>query len=194
MDELKTIFGDGALTWEQLAEKLGGTDKKTLNLVNLAKGGYVDRGKFDAKATELAAANQTIKDLQDAAKKWDGVDVDRLRSDFAALQEKYDTDMAAARLDSALNTALAKAHARDPRLVRVLLDTGALRVSDGAVLGLEEQLKAIAQTHGYLFGEPEQAPGGARVSSGAHHAPPGGKPDFSRMTDAEYFAYIDGRA
>ena len=41
MDELKSIFGESALTYDQFSEALNNADKKTINLANLAKGGFV---------------------------------------------------------------------------------------------------------------------------------------------------------
>lgn len=84
MDFLKSIFGDQALTYDQLAEKL--KDNKDIKLANLATGQYVDKGKLDAKIIELDTANQTIKNLQDTVKKFDGVDVEKLKSDLTAAQ------------------------------------------------------------------------------------------------------------
>lgn len=189
MEELKSIFGESALTFEQFSEALEKADKKTINLANLAKGGYVGKEKFSAKETELATANQTIKDLQDAAKKWDGVDVDKLKGDMAALQTKYDSDLAAAKLDNALNLALMEAKARDPKLIKALLDMSVVKMDGDQLMGLTDQLTKITESHGYLFAG--EAAGGdtTRTSTGAAHVS-NNKPDFSKMSDAEYYAYM----
>ena len=188
MEELKSIFGESALTYDQFSEALNNADKKTINLANLAKGGYVAKDKFTTKETELATAQNTIRELQDAAKKWDGVDVEKLRGDMAALQTKYDSDLAAAKLDNALNLALMEAKARDPKLVKALLDMSVIKQDGETLLGLKDQLESIVSTHSYLFGE-DTGEGGTRTSTGAAHVP-NNKPDFSKMSDAEYYAYI----
>ncbi len=41
MEKLKALFGNEALTWEQLESKL--KDSKEIKLANLASGGYVDK-------------------------------------------------------------------------------------------------------------------------------------------------------
>ena len=189
MEELKGIFGESALTYDQFSEALEKADKKTINLANLAKGGYVAKDKFTNKETELATAQNTIRELQDAAKKWDGVDVEKLRGDMAALQTKYDSDIAAAKLDNALNLALMEAKARDPKLVKALLDMSIIKQDGDTLLGLKDQLESIANSHGYLFGGEEPGNGGTRTNTGAAHVP-NNKPDFSKMTDAEYYAYM----
>ena len=193
MEALKNLFGENALTYQQFTEALANADKKTINLANLAAGGYVAKDKFTTKENELATANQTIKDLQDAAKKWDGVDVEKLKTDMAELQTKYDNDLAAAKLDSAVTLALMNAKARDPKLVKALLDMSVVKLDGDQLLGVTEQLSKITESHGYLFAGEE--PGGdntTRINTGAPHAS-GGKPDFSKMTDAEYYAYVDAQ-
>lgn len=189
MEELKTLFGEGALTYEQFSEALNNADKKTINLANLAKGGYVAKDKFTNKETELATANNTIRELQDAVKKFDGVDVDKLKGDMAALQTKYDSDLAAAKLDNALNLALMEAKARDTKLVKALLDMSVIKQDGETVLGLKEQLDNIVNTHGYLFSTDDGGDGGTRTNTGGAHVP-NNTPDFSKMTDAEYYAYM----
>lgn len=190
MEALKTLFGENALTYQQFTEALANADKKTINLANLAAGGYVAKEKFTNKENELATANQTIKDLQDAAKKWDGVDVDKLKQDMADLQGKYTADLAAAKLDSALTLALMEAKARDPKLVKSLLDMSVVKLDGDQLMGVTEQLSKITESHGYLFaGEGNGAEETTRASTGAAHASTG-KPDFSKMSDAEYYAYV----
>lgn len=190
MDELKSIFGESALTYDQFSEALNNADKKTINLANLAKGGYVAKDKFTNKETELATANATIRELQDAVKKFDGVDVEKLKGDMAALQTKYDSDLAAAKLDNALNLALMEAKARDPKLVKALLDMSIIKHDGETVLGLKDQLDNIVNTHSYLFEVDDPGNGGTtRTATGAAHVT-NNKPDFSKMSDAEYYAYI----
>lgn len=176
MDELKELFGENALTYDQFEEALEKADKKTLNLANLAKGGYVAKDKFTNKETELATANQTIKDLQDAAKKWDGVDVDKLKNDMAALQSKYDTDIAAAKLDNALNLALIEAKAKNPKLARAALDMSKIKLDGDKLSGLTEQVEALKKSDGYLFEETN-----ARVTTGGQH---GGGGETDKFMDA----------
>lgn len=188
MEELKSIFGESALTYEQFTEALDKADKKTLNLANLAKGGYVGKDKFTSKETELATAQTTIRELQDAVAKFDGVDVDKLKNDMAALQTKYDSDLSAAKLDNALNLALMEAKAKDPKLVKALLDMSVVKLDGEQIMGLTDQLTKITESHGYLFGE-DTGEGGTRTNTAGAHVT-NNKPDFSKMTDAEYYAYM----
>lgn len=73
---LKALFSDKALTFDEFAKAVA--ESNDIKLANLADGKYVDKQKLDDKAGELETANKTIADLQDAVKKFDGVDVEAL--------------------------------------------------------------------------------------------------------------------
>ncbi len=79
MEFLKSVYGDKALTYASLKTRQGNKDIK---LANLASGLYVDKDKLDTKIKELSTANDTIKQLQDTVKKFDGVDVQKLKDDL----------------------------------------------------------------------------------------------------------------
>lgn len=191
MEELKSIFGESALTYDQFSEALNNADKKTINLANLAKGGYVAKDKFTNKETELTTAQNTIRELQDAVKKFDGVDVDKLRNDMAALQTKYDTDTEDMNIKFGLKLMAVQAKAHDPELVASLFDRSTIKRDGDTLLGAKEQLEKMLTERSYLFAtdDPNGGGGGTRTSTGAAHVP-NNKPDFSKMSDAEYYAYI----
>lgn len=91
MEYLKDIFSDKALTFEEFTEAVNKSEK--IKLANLNSGEYVSIGKFKDKETELNTANQAIKDLQETVKKFDGVDVEKLKNDLAEAETKYKTDI-----------------------------------------------------------------------------------------------------
>lgn len=169
MEKLKALFGSEALTWEQLEAKL--KDNKEVKLANLAAGQYVDKKKFDDKVQELSTAQTTITGLQDTVKKFDGVDIDKLKKDAADWETKYNADIAAMKLDGAVNMALVEAKVKNPKLVRAGLDMSTIKLDGEKVLGLAEQLEALKKSDAYLFDieEDPDAKGGARVNTGAHH-------------------------
>lgn len=157
MDKLKALFGTEALTFEQLEEKL--KDNKEVKLANLASGNYVDKKKFDDKVSELGTANQTITDLQNAAKKFDGVDVDKLKTDFANLETKYNTDVEAAKIDSLLTDELYKAKAKNPQMLKKMLDMSVIKRDGEKLLGVQEQLDTLKKSDAYAFDLEEQSKG-----------------------------------
>ena len=168
MDKLKALFGSDALTFEQLEEKL--KDNKEIKLANLASGLYIDKKKFEDKVNELTTANQTITDLQNAAKKFDGVDVDKLKTDFANLETKYNTDIEAARVDALLTETLIDAKARNPRMLKKMLDMSVIKRDGEKLLGVTEQIDALKKSDAYAFDLEEENPkGGAKVNTGGNH-------------------------
>ena len=167
MDKLKALFGTDALTFEQLEAKL--KDNKEVKLANLANGSYVDKRKFDDKVAELTTANDTIKGLRETVAKFDGVDVDKLKKDAQDWETKYNTDIAAVKLDSAVSMALVEAKAKNPKLARAALDMSVIKLDGEKLLGLNEQLEALKKSDAYLFDIEEGGQGGARVNTGGSH-------------------------
>lgn len=169
MEFLKEVFGEEALTFEQLSEKL--KDNKDIKLGNLAGGEYVSKKKYDDISTELETAKTTITGLKDTVAKFDGVDVEALKTKASELEEKYNKDISTLKLDSALNIALLEAKARDPKLVKAVLDTSIIKLDGENLVGLSEQLTAAKESHGYLFEEENSNPGNGTpsVSTGGNH-------------------------
>lgn len=168
MEKLKALFGAEALTWEQLESKL--KDNKEIKLANLAGGGYVDKKKFDDKVTELATANETITGLKDTVAKFDGVDVEKLKTDAKDWETKYNTDLAAVKLDSAVSMALVEAKAKNPKLTKAALDMSLVKLDGDKLIGLSEQLDNLKKSDAYLFEVEETTEqNGARVNTGATH-------------------------
>jgi len=161
----------------------------------------VDKDKLDTKITELSTANQTIKDLQDAVKKFDGVDIEKLKGDLLALQSKYDTDTAALKKDFVLDRALLDAKAKNPKLAKAALNLEKIKLDGDTVLGLEEQLTALKASDPYLFDIEESSNGddgddgdgsnndsSVRLKSGGSHGK--SNPDYDKMSDEDYYKTI----
>lgn len=168
---IKELFGEQALTYADF-EKLA-TEKKA-KFIDLSEGGYVDKHKLDDKIAELSTANDTIKGLQETVKKFDGVDVEKLKSDLANAQAKYDADVSSLKRDSAVNLALLGAKARDSKAVMPFLDLDTIKLDGDKVLGLDEQLQKLKTEKAFLFEEDNNpAASAASVNSaGEHHNSP----------------------
>jgi len=118
MEFLKSLFEKGALTWEQFQQ--AAKDAK-FEVVNAAGGAYVPKADLDTKAQELTTANNTIKDLRETAKAWDGKDPKKLEDDLKDLQTKYDTDTANIRRDAAIHTSVTE-HGEHDLTVRMEME------------------------------------------------------------------------
>lgn len=137
-----------------------------------------EQTKVTTKEAELATAQQTIKDLQDAAKKFEGTDPEALKKELEDLQKKYDTDIAAGKLNSALDMALLQAKARDIKAARALLKLDDIKLDGDKLLGFDGQMEALKKDKGWLFESDEPpagggTPGGPTVRTGGSHGEPG---------------------
>lgn len=81
MEELKELFGDGSLSYEQFAEKVDGAK---LKLVNLESGNYVAKKKY----TDAQASADEYKTKYDELFAKVG-DYDKIKADFEEINTKY---------------------------------------------------------------------------------------------------------
>lgn len=132
--------------------------------------GFVARADFNAKNEELKTANSTIQTLRDAAKETEGVDVAGLRKQISDWETKYNTDLAAQRLDAAIDLALASSRVRNGKAARAMLDLGGVKLGeDGKLEGLDSQLEQLRRDSGWLFdgATPPAATGGEHGQGGS---------------------------
>lgn len=189
MDKLKELFGSEALTWEQLEEKL--KDNKDIKLANLVAGSYVDKGKYDNKVSELNTANETIKGLKETVAKFDGVDVDKLKKDASDWETKYNSDIAAVKLDSAVNMALVNAKAKNPKLAKAALDMSVIKLDGENLIGFTEQLDKLKESDSYLF-DVTETKDDDKGGGGAHFFSTGGGHTGGSNTDSFTAALMKG--
>lgn len=120
-------------------------------------------------ATELETAKNSITELTDKVKAFDGVDVEGLKKSAADWESKYNADIAALKLDKAIELSLVGAKARDVGIAKSQLDTTILKLDDkGNVTGLAEQLDKLRADKAFLF-ESEESNGGMRIDTGLKH-------------------------
>ncbi len=192
MDFLKKLFNGQALTFEQFTEALGAASD--IKLVNLADGGYVSKEKFDAKETELTTANSTIKTLQDTVRKFDGVDVEKLKNDAKHWETKYNDDIAKLRLDFAVETALTAAGSKNNVAVKAILAEflKEAKLDDkGAVAGLSDEIKKLTESEdtSFMFKAPDTQQFSGMVPGNSGGNPPPADGDTSKMSYSEFVAY-----
>jgi len=152
---------------EDIEKQVPGITKEALDWLMAENGKDIaaEQGKTNTQKAELDKANKTIKDLQTAAAKFEGVDVEALRQQIADAQKKYNDDIAKLHLDNAIDLALEKARARNGKAVRALLDMDKIEYKDGKLSGLDDQLAELQKSQAWAFdGKP-----GATVSTGAEH-------------------------
>lgn len=184
MDKLQALFGTEALTWEQLQEKL--KDNKDVKIANLAAGSHVDKRKYDDIVTEYNTARETIKGLQETVAKFDGVDVEGLKNKAKEWEDKYNTDISALKLDSAVNMALVNAKAKNPKLAKAALDLSIIKMEGDNLTGFAEQLGKLKESDPYLFEEEQKQ---QEEKGGAHFFTTGGNHGGSNETNTFMSAF-----
>lgn len=188
MEFLKPVFGDRALTYAELEAAL--KDSKDVKLANLAGGGYVDKGKYDAKVAELTTAQGQIKALNETVKKFDGVDVEGLKTKIIDLEKTHAAELQKVRKDSAIDVALLGAKARNVKAARALIDDAKITLKeDGTLEGLD--IAAMQKDAPYLFEITETKDKGTGQKGGQ---PGGSDPDKKGTLADEIRGAIFGAA
>ena len=132
---------------------LGMTDEQAEKVLEMhGKEQNEAASKLSEAENKLAAAEKNAKELTEKVKAFDGVDLEALRKSAADWETKYNTDIAKAKLDSAVELALTKAGAKDVGLARHLIDTSILKLDGDKVVGLAEQLEKAKTDKAFLFG------------------------------------------
>ena len=83
MEELKSIFGEETLSYEQFEQKLGEASEK-IKLANLKNGGYVDKGKYEKLESQLNDLKTKYDNLSQSAK-----DYEELQNNYNTINEQY---------------------------------------------------------------------------------------------------------
>lgn len=148
-------------------EKLGITEKETIDAILNINSGDIGKAKGDAEAkeTELAELKSQVadrdKDIAELSKQTGNSA--ELQTQLQDLQTKHKTEtesltakVSETKRDSAIELGLIKAGARNVKATKALLDLEKLEISeDGSLKGLEDQVKALNESDGYLFGTGE---------------------------------------
>lgn len=192
MDFLKELFGDKAITFDELVKAVEEHNKANkdnqINAVNLASGGYVSKDKYQAKEKELEKANGQIKTLNTAVKNHEG-DIQKLNDDLKQKQKDYDSEIKGLRDSYAIDGAVSNFFKDHPlkdskyeQLLKSQINRDLLKVDGESVTGLSEQTKLILEQYSDLFGNP--VPKGKEPSS----------PETTIIGNLDSFAAIEKNA
>lgn len=170
MEELKTLFGENALTYPELEALL--KESGEIKLANLKSGLYVSKEKLERAEQKNAELLKKLEEANQSLSGYQELDVEGLRQaaadweiryhhDVEALEEKLRTQQA----EEKISLALAAARAKNLVAARALIDRSALVVENGEIKGLSEQLETIVKENPYLFegtvkNPPPPKPGG----------------------------------
>jgi hypothetical protein len=181
--DLKELLGEEL--YNQVIEKTG--DNK---IAIVSDGNWFPKEKFNDKNDEVKDLKKQLKErdeqLEDLGKKAKGNEelvsqINKLKEDNEQTAKDYQEKLDKQAFDFSLEKALADAKAKNPKAVKALLNNEAIKLDGDKLLGLEEQLKSLKESDGYLFGE-EQPPGlkGREPQLPGQQPPSGGKNPFSK--------------
>jgi hypothetical protein len=133
-----------------------GLEKDVIDKIMAENGKDIEaeKAKIKVETEKLTKANETIKTLQETVKKFDGVDVEKLKKDLADAETKYNTELSAAKLNYALEARLAKEGAVNSKAVKALLDISKISLDGDNLIGIDEQLKALKENEKWAFTQP----------------------------------------
>ena len=157
--------GNGEFMNKQDLAKLGIEDEELVQKIIVLHGKDIERLKseLDAKAGEIEQLNNQLAEAGKAIEGFKEMDIDGIKKaaeewKSKAEQAKLEADQKVQelKLEHALKDALVAAKAKNPKVVKALLEMDKIKFSeDGNSLeGLDEQLETIKQENDYLFDIP----------------------------------------
>jgi hypothetical protein len=155
------------MTKEEL-KALGLNDEQADKIVEDYGKNFVAKSQFNAKNDELKALKAERQTAQaeldklkaDNANNADLVkQLDELKAAQAKREEEYAAQVEQMKLDAAVDRSLVAAKVKNAKAVRALLDMGAVKLDGEKISGLDEQIKALKTSDGYLFEQDAQISG-----------------------------------
>lgn len=176
---------------EDFLQYEGVTEDVAIKLAEVFNG-MIPRDRFnevnEAKKNAEALVKERDKQIEDLLSLGSANDelkaeISKLQNANAEAQKNYEANIYSMKLDNAIHSALVGANAKNEKAVRSLLNVeGATFEEDGTVKGLAEQIRALSESDGYLFGTQTQSIVGANPISTPAPTPAGiTKAEFSRM-------------
>ena len=181
---------------------MGLTEEQAKKVMDSLDGNFVTKTRFNEVNEENKTLKKSVADrdkqLEDLKKSsGDNAElkkqIETLQQQNAEQQKAHEAELKQLKLDNAIDTALTAAGAKNVKAVKPFIDTTKIKLGeDGKLTGLDEQLKEVQKTEGYLFAEKQQKQqtfkGFQPGASG--EVKPGTEVDTSKMTYSELAAYM----
>lgn len=173
--------------------KLGLTEEQADKVIE-GYGQMIPKSRLDDKIDEVNDYKQQLADrdtqLKELQTKATGnadlqAEITRLQQENEQVKADFESQLTQKDYDFALTEALRTAKAKNPTAVKALLNVEAIKLVDGKLMGLDEQLATLKTSDDYLF-----TPDGLRGNTPPNPAG-GGKPvDTSKMTYSQLSEYM----
>ena len=176
-----------------------GLEKEVIDKI-LAENGRdieAEKAKTTDLQTQLDTANKTIKErnkqLETLKNSTGNIEelkkqIETLQNDNKVADEEHAKEIKKIKVENALNNALNAANAKNSKAVKALLELGedVELEEDGKIKGLDEKIKALKKSDGYLFEETKKTTtitGAHPASNPNNQVDPGAKKDSEKTYD-----------
>lgn len=155
------------LTDEQINSVMGLHGQTVTELNSKLATAEQERDRFkeqlDSNQTELDALKESAKGNEELTQQ-----LTDLQNKFNEAEKDAQKKLAEQQKDFAIKLALKEVNARDEDIVLHLLDKEAIKVTDGGLEGLKEQLDALKENKNFLFQEKENTLSVPRIFVGGN--------------------------
>lgn len=148
------------MTKEEL-KNLGLTDEQIEKVIEDYGKNYVTKSQFNEKNEEAKQLKSEVTTLKSDFEKLTATNekneelvkqIESMQKESNKREKEYEKTLHTQRVNSALDLALVTAKAKNTKAVKALLDLDKAELNeDGTIKGLDEQLKAVAESDPYLF-------------------------------------------
>lgn len=153
-----------------------GLEKEVIDKIMAENGKDIEKYKTEAETqkTELEGLKTQLADANKQIEEFKGMDIDGIKKaaeDYKTKFEQAEADskakIEAMQFEHALDSALSGVKAKNPKAVKALLDMEGLKLNNGEVIGLKEQLEKIKADNDYLFESDKADPTIVKPTPGA---------------------------
>lgn len=147
MDWLKDILGEAHT--DDIDKKIAGYIGKN----------FVSKTDFKAETDKVKGLEGQIAERDSQLEELKKIDAAGLQNEISRLQEenkqaktKYESDIAAIKLDAAIDAAITAAKGKNSKAIKALLTPDSVQLGkDGKLEGFDEQIEALRKSDAYLF-------------------------------------------
>lgn len=170
------------MTREQLKE-LGLTDEQ-IDSVMKAYGKSVNEYKAKAEQADSLQGqiddykeqiNERDEQLEELSEKAEGnedltAQIEELKQQNEQTAKEYEVKLSEQEFNHKLETTLSSEKVRNAKAVKALLDLDIIKLEDGELKGLNEQLESLQESDSYLFEQEKETEPKPRFSTGDHQS------------------------
>ena len=145
-----------------------GLEKEAIDKVMAEHGKTLNATKDDLEKTsadrdnlkeQLSERDKQLEELNKVDPEAMKEEITRLKKANDEVSTEYQQKLDKQQFDFALEKAITGEKARNPKAVKALLNTESIKLDGDKLLGLDEQLKGLKESDGYLFGESDKLGG-----------------------------------